>query len=60
MTCEIFNRQHGEIYIYIWLANIYCGFPMNSLRDFKNIYGEEIDDLSVKSFTGQNSGLIPC
>ena len=28
------------------------------LKDFKNIYREEVDDLSVKSFTCRHSGLI--
>ena len=31
---------------------------MNSHEFFLNMYREEIDHLSVKSFTGRNSGLI--
>ena len=30
------------------------------LREFKNVYIEEFDDLNEKSFTGRYSGLISC
>ena len=40
-----------------FIALVICGFPMNSKRCLKYLHWEEINDISLKSFTGQNSGL---